>query len=165
MKKKGGLILSLGVSIAAIIWVMQKVNIQSVAEAMKQTHVIYWVSAILIYLIGFFPRGLRWQLMLSKIKSVSFSDSTQIVILGYAANNLLPFRLGELVRAYVMGIKNNISKITCLGSIGAERVMDGKNIGTIWHIGSRKAYSFIPVSSLTKCVVQNSFFEYCSVVD
>jgi len=125
MKKKGGLILSLGVSGIAIFWLIQKVNFQEFEQAVKQVNYFYLLSASLIYLLGFLPRGLRWQLMLSTIKKISFADSTQTVILGYAANNILPFRLGEIVRAYTMGNKNNISKVTCLGSIAAERIFDG----------------------------------------
>lgn len=125
MKKKGGFVLSLGISGLAIFWLIQKVNLQEVEHAMAQINYVFWLSSALIYLLGFFPRGLRWQLMLSTIKKVSLADSTRIVALGYAANNILPLRLGEVVRAYVMGNKNDTSKITCLGSIGAERVIDG----------------------------------------
>jgi hypothetical protein len=125
MKKKSGLILSLGVSGIAIFWLIRKVNFQEFEHAVKQVNYSYLLSASLIYLLGFFPRGLRWQLMLSTIKKVSLADSTQAVLMGYAANNVLPFRLGEFVRAYIMGNKNNISKVTCLGSIAAERILDG----------------------------------------
>jgi uncharacterized protein (TIRG00374 family) len=125
MKKKGGLVLSLSVSGIAVFWLVQKVSLQEAAQAMQQVNYFWWMSSALIYLVGFFPRGVRWRLMLSAVKKVSFFDSTRIVVLGYAANNLLPFRLGEVVRAYVMGNKNNISRITCIGSIGAERVIDG----------------------------------------
>jgi len=125
MKKKSGFILSLIVSGIAIIWLIQKVNIQEFQHTIKQINYLWWLFSALIYLFAFFPRGLRWQLMLSTIKKVPLADSTQVVVLGYAANNLLPFRLGEIVRAYIMGNKNSISKITCLGSIVAERVIDG----------------------------------------
>jgi uncharacterized protein (TIRG00374 family) len=125
MKKKIGLVISLAISGIAIFWLIQRVNLREVEQAMKQINYFCWFSAALIYLLGFLPRGLRWQLMLSTIKKVSLADSTQIVALGYAANNVLPFRLGEVVRAYIMGNKNNISKITCLASIATERVIDG----------------------------------------
>jgi hypothetical protein len=125
MKKNIRLLISLGISSFAILWLIQKVNLQEVEQGIKEINYFYLFNASLIYLVGFLPRGLRWQLMLSSIRKVSFSDSAQIVILGYAANNILPFRLGEVVRAYVMGNKNDISKITCLGSIATERVLDG----------------------------------------
>lgn len=40
------------------------------------------------------------------------------------ANNLLPFRSGELVRAYILGEQWRISKVSTLGTIAAERLLD-----------------------------------------
>jgi hypothetical protein len=125
MKSKSGILFSLAFSGAAIFWLVHKLDYQSVMSVASRINYGIWFAVALIYVAGFLPRGLRWQLMLSTIKKVSFVDSLQIVILGYAANNILPFRLGELVRAYAMGKKNGVSKITCLGSIGAERIIDG----------------------------------------
>lgn len=125
MKGKKRFILGLLLSGVAIFWLIQKVDINEVAGAIKDVNYFFFILAGMIYLLGFLPRGLRWQLMLSTVKKVSVSDSTQTVVLGYAANNLLPLRLGEIVRAYVMGSKNGISKITCFGSIATERVLDG----------------------------------------
>jgi uncharacterized protein (TIRG00374 family) len=125
MKKRTGLILCMGISCIAIVWLIQKVDWRDVQHTVRQVNVFWLISAAIIYLLGFFPRGLRWKLMLSPSGSVPLSESTQVVMLGYAVNNLMPFRLGELARAYLMGIKSNISKITCLGSIAAERIIDG----------------------------------------
>ncbi len=125
MKKKSGLIISLGISFIAIIWLLQKVNWPEVEQAFKQVNFFWWLASAFLYLLGFFPRGLRWQLMLSTVNKVSIKDSLQIVVLGYASNNILPFRLGEVVRAYIMGTKNNMSRLTCLASIAAERIIDG----------------------------------------
>ena len=41
------------------------------------------------------------------------------------ANNLLPLRIGELIRAYVNGKKENISKSSSLATVIIERVFDG----------------------------------------
>lgn len=46
-------------------------------------------------------------------------------MIGWAANNLLPARLGELVRAYVMGKQAHISKSSTLTTILIERIFDG----------------------------------------
>jgi uncharacterized protein (TIRG00374 family) len=80
--------------------------------------------AVLIYLSSFLVRGVRWQLLLSKKKRISLKRSVQIIILGYAANNLLPFRLGEVVRAVVLATEEKLSKIFCLSTILVERFLD-----------------------------------------
>lgn len=47
-----------------------------------------------------------------------------MVVVGYMANNLLPMRLGELVRSYYVGEREGISKTSALGTILIERVLD-----------------------------------------
>ena len=47
------------------------------------------------------------------------------VAIGYMANNLLPARLGEFIRAYIMGKKEGISKSSTLATIVVERIFDG----------------------------------------
>ena len=48
-----------------------------------------------------------------------------VVIVGYTANNLLPMRLGELVRSYHLARQENFSASSALGSVAVERVFDG----------------------------------------
>ena len=47
-----------------------------------------------------------------------------IVVIGYMANNLLPMRLGELVRSYYVGEREGISKTSALVTIFIERLLD-----------------------------------------
>jgi len=164
MKKKSGLILSLGVSGIAVFWLIRKVNFQEFELAVKQVNYLCLFSASLIYLLGFFPRGLRWQLMLSTIKKITLTDSTQAVVLGYAANNVLPFRLGELVRAYAMGNKNNISKVTCLGSIAAERVLDGIVIVSLLGLSMISLTALIQQAQALKHILLTSGFIFLFAV-
>jgi uncharacterized protein (TIRG00374 family) len=46
-------------------------------------------------------------------------------VIGYMANNLLPARAGEVVRAYVLGDREGVSKVGTFGTIAVERLFDG----------------------------------------
>jgi uncharacterized protein (TIRG00374 family) len=48
-----------------------------------------------------------------------------VLIMGFATNNLLPGRLGEFWRAYLLGRKRNVRKTLALASVVVERVFDG----------------------------------------
>jgi uncharacterized protein (TIRG00374 family) len=48
-----------------------------------------------------------------------------VLIMGFATNNLLPGRLGEFWRAYLLGRKRNVRKTFALASVVVERVFDG----------------------------------------
>jgi uncharacterized protein (TIRG00374 family) len=84
-----------------------------------------WFLGLCIYLLAFIPRGWRWKIMLPNSRRLAWGEVTRVVVVGYAANNLLPFRLGEVVRSVVAGARFNASKMTCLGTIAAEKVLDG----------------------------------------
>jgi uncharacterized protein (TIRG00374 family) len=47
------------------------------------------------------------------------------VLAGYTANNILPLRTGELVRAYLLGRAYGIRKSAVIASIAVERLFDG----------------------------------------
>jgi uncharacterized protein (TIRG00374 family) len=47
-----------------------------------------------------------------------------VVVVGYMANNLLPMRIGELVRSYYVGEREGVSKTSALATIIVERLLD-----------------------------------------
>ncbi len=78
-----------------------------------------------IWFLSAAVRSLRWHYLLRGLANLSTATLYPIVIIGYMANNLLPLRTGELVRAYVLGERYKVSKISTLGTIAVERVFDG----------------------------------------
>lgn len=78
-----------------------------------------------LYMLNFPVRGLRWWLSLKPVKPVSWFSTTSIVVVARAANNLLPARLGELVRSYLISCRGQINGATAITSVGIERMFDG----------------------------------------
>ena len=87
----------------------------------------YWwvIPGVAIWFLSAAVRSLRWHYLLSGLTNLSTAVLYPIVIIGYMANNLLPLRTGELVRAYVLGERYKVSKMSTLGTIAVERVFDG----------------------------------------
>ncbi|MEX1140375.1 MAG: lysylphosphatidylglycerol synthase transmembrane domain-containing protein [Bacteroidota bacterium] len=86
----------------------------------------YWWIALLIPvgLSSHYVRALRWKYMLGHVKETwSVRNLFAAVMIGYMVNNALP-RVGELVRPYVAGRLEGISKSTALGSVVVERIID-----------------------------------------
>jgi glycosyltransferase 2 family protein len=86
-----------------------------------------------IYLLGFLVRAVRCAVLLP---GLGWKQSFKAVVLGYAANNVLPARLGELVRAQVTAKSSGIKRSTALASILVERILDGCAIVCLLLIGS-----------------------------
>jgi uncharacterized protein (TIRG00374 family) len=69
-------------------------------------------------------RGARWRALLQPIKSVPYRRVLGYTYLGYLANNVLPARLGELVRSHALAKGEVLSTATVLGTVVVERVVD-----------------------------------------
>jgi len=113
------------ISFLILLLVFSRVNLKEVVGSVRRLGWGHWLIGSMVYLTSFFPRGLRWKLMLPESRRLSTGWITKSVVIGYAANNLLPFRLGEVVRSYIVGHRFHLPKLTCLATIGAEKVLDG----------------------------------------
>ena len=100
------------------------VDISTMFNSIINSDYRYYLPAFVMYLFSLIFRTIRWQILLTPVKAVNSFRLFPVVIVGYMANNLLPFRLGELTRAYYTGIREDISKATVLSTIFLERVLD-----------------------------------------
>jgi len=109
-------------SLVAIGLLSRVVAWRDVVSALRAIPVGALVVAIGFYLGAALCRALCWQMILQRQASVR---RVFIVIQeGYLLNNLLPFRLGELGRALLMGRTINSSPLHVLSTIVIERLYD-----------------------------------------
>ena len=87
----------------------------------------YWwlIPALAVYFVGVGLRAVRWRYLLNPMQKISSLRLFPVVVIGYMANNVLPVRMGEVVRSYVLGRRENVSKTAALATIVVERIMDG----------------------------------------
>jgi glycosyltransferase 2 family protein len=69
-------------------------------------------------------RAVRWQRLIAPIHEVPLRRLSGYMLVGYLANNILPARLGELVRSHYLGDREGISRSATLGTVIVERVVD-----------------------------------------
>ncbi len=89
-------------------------------------------AAFASYYVGFILRGLRWRIMLSSSQMDEESRGelpsvlacSQYIFLGWFANAITWFRLGDAYRAYVFTEDTGHSFPRTMGTILAERVLD-----------------------------------------
>jgi uncharacterized protein (TIRG00374 family) len=74
---------------------------------------------------GFVVRAFGWKFLLAPVGRLSGWRLFSPVAIGYMTNNLLPARLGEFARAYVVGRREDVSKSAALATIVIERIFDG----------------------------------------
>ena len=112
------------VSIVALWLVLRSVDLQETADVLR-TADWRWIAALAGFLcIDLAIRTLRWQRLLAPIAAVPYRHTLGYLLAGYLANNILPARIGELVRSHYAGDREGISRSTTLGTIVVERVVD-----------------------------------------
>jgi uncharacterized protein (TIRG00374 family) len=106
----------------------RKVDIDELRAAFQAAKYHYAVPAALLLLLSLFLRTIRWKYFLMPVKNMPIKSLYVATMIGFMANNLLPARLGEFVRAYAIGEKEKVSKSASLATIVVERVFDGFTI-------------------------------------
>ena len=114
----------ISVSVVALWLVFRTVDLASALEILRTADPV-WVAVMLLAVCADIAvRALRWRVILAPVARVSYRRTVQYLTTGYAANNVLPARLGELVRAHYVGDREGVSRTTALGTIVVERVID-----------------------------------------
>jgi uncharacterized protein (TIRG00374 family) len=83
------------------------------------------VAAFAIHYLGFPLRGVRWALL---VRGTGFPlrirDATEIIFLSWLVNCLVPAKLGDVYRAYLLKINSPVSLSRTFGTVFIERVLD-----------------------------------------
>jgi uncharacterized protein (TIRG00374 family) len=80
--------------------------------------------AVLFLLANLIVRAVRWHVLLTPVCRLPLFDVFGYSEIGYMANDLLPLRAGELIRAVAVGRRHNVSKTAVLATVAVERVLD-----------------------------------------
>src|SRR5664280_2062482 len=119
---RGGI--GIAISILALALVIRQVDVAAVGRVLG-TASPAWVLAVAVFIgVDVVCRTIRWQGLLAPIRPVRFVPVLGYLLVGYLANNVLPARLGELVRSHYLGDREGMSRATTLGTIVVERVVD-----------------------------------------
>ena len=117
--------IGLAVTVLFLGLLFYRLDYSSTWDALRSANYVYFLPALALYFIAVFFRTLRWRFLLAPLGSFKLGRLYSIVVIGYMANNLLPLRLGELVRAYYIGEREKVSASASLATIVLERVFDG----------------------------------------
>ena len=99
MKRWQSLLLGLIISVAALYVALRGAQLNRVAEALGTARYGFALLTIVIVGVSTYVRGLRWSAVLRG--RLSPTRGFWLFNTGFLFNNVLPFRLGELVRAYL----------------------------------------------------------------
>jgi len=120
--------IGIGISVFFMFLLFRKVDLHKMVSALGEMDCIYILPAIVSNFISYFFRAVRWKYLLTPLKRTRFRNLFPATIIGYMANNLLPARLGEFVRAYVLGEKESLGFGAVFASLVIDRLFDGFSV-------------------------------------
>ncbi|HEU0165914.1 MAG TPA: lysylphosphatidylglycerol synthase transmembrane domain-containing protein, partial [Thermomicrobiales bacterium] len=100
-------------------------HFSDIRDAIEAANLWWLIPALVLYFGGVWIRVLRWRILLHPVVKVSARELYPIVVIGYMANNVLPLRTGEIVRAYTLQRSRNVPMTSSLATIAVERIFDG----------------------------------------
>jgi len=123
-KKVVYLLIGLGISVVLLWFLFRNIDFTELKAALRGANYLWLIpNAVLIY-VTMYQRAFRWRYMLAPIKQVEFSKLVAATWIGFMANNVLPLRLGEFVRAYSLSSQDrSITKSASLATIFVERMV------------------------------------------
>jgi uncharacterized protein (TIRG00374 family) len=117
----------LGVGLAVIfVWlILRKINISDVSNALGASNGRWVCAAVLAFAVGYSSRIERWRIMLRRDNAnLSWWDCAGPLMASVAANNILPFRAGDVIRSFAFNQKLGISSGVSITTLLVERLLD-----------------------------------------
>jgi glycosyltransferase 2 family protein len=134
MKRWQSILLGIVISIATLAFAMQGTDFSKLGGELAKGRYIYLIPAFAMAVLGLWLRAVRWKALLNH--KITLNHSFSILNASYLFNTILPLRLGEVVRSYmVTRLDPPISMFTSLSTVVVERLVDVLTVVILIVIG------------------------------
>ncbi len=116
------------ISLSLLYLVFHQVRLPLLWQTLGRARYLYLLPVVAILYGNMALRAARWDFLLRPIKKVPFSTLIGSTFIGFMANNLLPARMGDVLRGYIMGKVERISKTSSFATIVVEKLFDAVTV-------------------------------------
>jgi len=145
----------MGLAISAFfVWVLvSKLKLSRVLVVLLSASAPWIAVAIGLLSVDYLLRAVRWWLMIRRDSpEVSFGSSLGVLLAGFAANNVLPLRAGDVMRAFWFQRRLRSSSGFLLGTLILERALDLLTLLSIWLLVITTTHFQLPHPGLVRIV-------------
>lgn len=122
--KRVRLWIGLAISVICLVLALRGVDFEGLGQALQSIRWPYLLLAVITLLLAVWLRAVRWRALFYPQTELSLSTLFSIINIGYLFINVLPMRVGELVRAYLAGELLGTGTPRALSTIILERAID-----------------------------------------
>jgi uncharacterized protein (TIRG00374 family) len=117
--------LGVAISVLFLAYAVKGQKLPEVWQGLREANYLWLIPGIIVYFGAVWLRTYRWKYLLRPIKAIPARTLFPVVTIGYMGNNIFPLRAGEVLRAYVLKRKQQVSASASLATIVVERIFDG----------------------------------------
>jgi uncharacterized membrane protein YbhN (UPF0104 family) len=119
------LILTYLISLACLIWTLRDAQLGELKDDLATMN-WWWLGLAVVADISVYCwQTVRWRLLLLPVEPVTFRQGVSAIYVGLFANEVLPFRAGEILRCYLVSRWTKLPFSVALSSALIERIFDG----------------------------------------
>jgi uncharacterized protein (TIRG00374 family) len=108
-----------------LLWLFLKdVDLKSMWRSILHAHPGYIVAAIVVTMQTYVFRAIRWRVLLEPVGPTRFRTAFRTTVIGFAALFLLPARLGEVLRPYLLARQDGLKATSTFATVIVERLLD-----------------------------------------
>ena len=119
-------VVGVALSAATLYWAFHDVDFSVVVRHVSEADPLLFAASVVVTTALFYIRAVRWHWLLEPIRpGIGYRPRLAATCIGFMANNLLPARVGEFVRAFALGRITGMPVSAAFGSLVVERLLDG----------------------------------------
>ncbi len=124
------------------IFVVFFVDFDTIGDVIRDANYAYIVPSLIFYFLAVQARTVRWRYLLKPLIGRPRRPIYPVVVVGYMANNLIPVRIGELLRSYYLSLREPVSAAGAFGTVAVERASDV--LALLFFLAA--AWAFLPTT-------------------
>ena len=116
----------LAITAVAIAWTARGITLSEVTQSLATATLWPLLLVPLVQIVGLWLRSLRWGLLVRSLSDapIGLGLLFRATSVGFMVMNLLPFRIGELARPWLLSRESEVRGPAALGTVVLERAID-----------------------------------------
>ena len=123
-KKNITFLCSMVISVVCLWLFMRHIEWSLLKKALMEANYWFVIPTTILNLVVYLFRAVRWKGLLAHIKKVPVLNLLSITCIGFMANNVLPARVGEVLRPFLLYKKESVKFSTSMATVIVERIFD-----------------------------------------
>jgi hypothetical protein len=129
-------LLRTGISLGLLAFLIWRIDLGEASHALREANYLYVLPGLALFGVAKLLVAQRWRMMMSKFADLPLIPLFEILLVSNLANNVVPARVGDLIRVQVPAQRYDLSRARLAATVFAtESLLDGITFAVLGLIG------------------------------